>query len=168
MPCFLNKHITNIFSHRPSVPLCCLCRMAAHWSLFRAGHTLCTAWCSEAAQVPWQTGHSVNPPPTPHRGMPPTLQLHTQTLLMSSCLCDLNLICVLKWERFAFCLYKSTCVYNLLFSFFLQVFLLIQSEKIKSDFVYLSWLARCCESLYSQHCRIQILLYCVTLGNPLS
>lgn len=25
-----------------------------------------------------------------------------------------------------------------------QVFLLIQSEKIKSDYVYLSWLARCC------------------------
>lgn len=41
-------------------------------------------------------------------------------------------------------------IYNLLFSFFLQVFLLIQSEKIKNDFVYLSWLARCCESLYSQ------------------
>lgn len=40
-------------------------------------------------------------------------------------------------------MFKSTCIYNLLFSFFLQVFLLIQSEKIKRDFVYLSWLARC-------------------------
>lgn len=26
----------------------------------------------------------------------------------------------------------------------IQVFLLIQSEKIKNDYVYLSWLARCC------------------------
>lgn len=103
-----------------------------------------------------------------HTGMPPALQLHTQTLLMTSCLCDLNLICVLKWGGFAFCLFKSTYMYNLSFSFFLQVFLLIQSEKIKSDFVYLSWLARCCESLYFQHCRIQILLYCVSPGNPLS
>lgn len=25
-----------------------------------------------------------------------------------------------------------------------EVFLLIQSEKIKNDYVYLSWLARCC------------------------
>ncbi|KAH0616822.1 hypothetical protein JD844_028236, partial [Phrynosoma platyrhinos] len=30
-----------------------------------------------------------------------------------------------------------------------EVFLLIQSEKIKNDFVYLSWLTRCCESPYS-------------------
>ena len=27
--------------------------------------------------------------------------------------------------------------------FFFQAFLLIQSEKIKNDYVYLSWLARC-------------------------
>lgn len=27
---------------------------------------------------------------------------------------------------------------------FFQFFLMIQSEKIKSDYVYLSWLARCC------------------------
>lgn len=26
-----------------------------------------------------------------------------------------------------------------------EVFLLIQSEKIKQDYVYLSWLARCCK-----------------------
>lgn len=26
-----------------------------------------------------------------------------------------------------------------------QVFLLIQNEKIKNDYVYLSWLARCCK-----------------------
>uniref|UniRef100_A0A8C0FLF5 Intraflagellar transport protein 56 n=1 Tax=Bubo bubo TaxID=30461 RepID=A0A8C0FLF5_BUBBB len=29
-----------------------------------------------------------------------------------------------------------------------EVFLLIQSEKIKNDFVYLSWLARCCEKTH--------------------
>ena len=28
-----------------------------------------------------------------------------------------------------------------------EVFLLINSEKIKNDYVYLSWLARCCECL---------------------
>jgi len=27
----------------------------------------------------------------------------------------------------------------------LQVFLLIQSEKLRNDYVYQSWLARCCE-----------------------
>ena len=26
-----------------------------------------------------------------------------------------------------------------------EVFLLIQNEKIKNDYVFLSWLARCCE-----------------------
>lgn len=30
------------------------------------------------------------------------------------------------------------------FEYFFQVFLLIQNEKIKNDYVYLSWLARCC------------------------
>lgn len=29
-------------------------------------------------------------------------------------------------------------------SFFFQYFLLIQNEKFKNDYVYLSWLARCC------------------------
>lgn len=30
-----------------------------------------------------------------------------------------------------------------------EIFLLINSEKIKNDFVYLSWLARCCEYLFT-------------------
>jgi intraflagellar transport protein 56 len=27
-----------------------------------------------------------------------------------------------------------------------EIFMLINSEKIKNDYIYISWLARCCES----------------------
>lgn len=44
------------------------------------------------------------------------------------------------------------------FSLLLQVFLLIQSEKMKNDYIYLSWLARCCESSFKRYRRIFLLL----------
>ena len=45
---------------------------------------------------------------------------------------------------------KSICMF-VPFSLLLQVFLLIQSEKMKNDYIYLSWLARCCESSFKRH-----------------
>ena len=33
-----------------------------------------------------------------------------------------------------------------------ETFLLIQSEKTKSDYVYISWLARCCELTWTPQC----------------
>lgn len=43
---------------------------------------------------------------------------------------------------------------------FFQFFLMIQSEKIKNDYVYLSWLARCCtctQLLLHVYCRMPFL-----------
>lgn len=36
------------------------------------------------------------------------------------------------------------CLTNAIYFIFFQYFLLIQNEKFKNDYVYLSWLARCC------------------------
>lgn len=40
--------------------------------------------------------------------------------------------------------FVSSLFFVLNFSVLLQIFLSIQSEKIKNDFIYVSWLARCC------------------------
>lgn len=53
--------------------------------------------------------------------------------------------------------------------FFFQFFLLIQSEKIKNDYIYLSWLARCCmyssltDDIFLQNFYVRLFYTCSTI-----